>query len=56
MEVTICSKLITIQATSPIASSGAASQNVAISACRIMCTAKSGVIALVKTLDQRANQ
>src|SRR6266576_598954 len=56
MEVTICSRLITIPATRPIASSGAAIQNVAISVCRIMWTAKSGVMALIETLDQGANQ
>ena len=35
IEVAICTRLITRPATKPIASSGAASQNVVISACRI---------------------
>src|SRR3954464_15368881 len=54
--VTICSRLTTIPATRPIASSGALSQNVAMSVSRMICTTESGVIASVKTLDEGSDQ
>src|SRR5436190_24008196 len=56
IEVTICSRLMRIPATRPTASSGALSQNVAISVSRMRCTTESGVMASVEALDQRADQ
>src|SRR5438105_2177970 len=56
MLVTICSRLTTMPATRPIASSGALSQKVAMSVSRTICTTESGVIASIKTLDERSDE
>src|SRR5437870_3832224 len=55
-EVTICSRLMIIPATRPIASSGALSQKVAMSVWRIRCTTESGVMASIEALDQGPDQ
>src|SRR4051812_35167179 len=56
IEVTICSRLMTIPATRPIASSGALSQKVAMRVCLMIWTTESGVIVSIETLDERSDE
>src|SRR5580704_8454147 len=56
MEVAICTRLMTMPTTKPIANIGAATQKAIIKASRMICTTESGVIcnnSLVEALHER---
>src|SRR5580704_5319903 len=56
MDVAICTRLMTMPTTKPMASIGAATQKAITKASRIICTTESGVIgnhSLIETLHER---